>query len=78
VSAASQSRKIDLALAQAGAGMAITPIVHGYGPPDDFLRRFRIVAESRAHGIWINRYGYLSDEKLDGVGEIWRSSRTDG
>jgi hypothetical protein len=78
VSAASQSRKIDLALAQAGAGMAITPIVHGYGPPDDFLRRFRIVAESRAHGIWINRYGYLSDEKLEGVGEIWRSSRTDG
>ena len=78
VSAAAQSRKIDLVLAQAGTGLAITPIVHGYGPPDDFLRRFRIVAESRAHGIWINRYGYLSDEKLEGVGEIWRSSRTDG
>ena len=78
VSAAAQSRKIDLVLAQAGTGLAITPIVHGYGPPDDFLRRFRIVAESRAHGIWINRYGYLSDEKLDGVGEIWRSKQTDG
>lgn len=81
VSAAAQSRKIELALAQAqvgGGDMSITPIVHGYGPPDDFLRRFRVVADSRANGVWINRYGYLSDEKLDGVGEIWRSKQTDG
>ena len=35
------------------------------------LRRFRIVAESEADGVWINRYGYLSDEKLDAVGGIW-------
>ena len=77
VSAAAQSRKIELALAQAqvgGGDMAITPIVHGYGPHDDFLRRFRVVADSRANGVWINRYGYLSDEKLDGGGEIWRST----
>ena len=76
MSAAAQSRKIDLVLAQAGTGLAITPIVHGYGPPDDFLRRFRIVAESRAHGIWINRYGYLSDAKLDAVGDLWRGGAT--
>ena len=81
MSAAAQSRKIELALAQVqvgGGDMAITPIVHGYGPPGDFLRRFRVVADSRANGVWINRYGYLSDEKLDSVGEIWRSKQTDG
>jgi hypothetical protein len=78
VSVAAQSRKIDRALLQAGEGMPITPIVHGYGPREDFLRRFRVVADSRAHGVWINRYGYLSDDKLDGVGEIWRSTPTDG
>ena len=45
----------------------MTPLVHGYGPPDDFARRLRLVADSRADGVWINRYGYLSDEKLQVV-----------
>ena len=48
--------------------------MHGYGPMDDFARRFRLVAESEADGVWINRYGYLSDEKLSTVGDIWRDA----
>ena len=49
-------------------------MMHGYGPIDDFARRFRIVAESEADGVWINRYGYLSDEKWEVVGGGWGES----
>jgi len=59
-------------LRAAGGQTQIHALVHGYGPLDDFSRRFQLVAESAAHGCWINRYGYLSDEKLDAVGQIWR------
>ena len=31
------------------------------------------MAASR-HGCWINRYGYLSDEKLDIIGRVTRRS----
>ena len=68
---APQFRKIDQVLAEAGEGTQVTPLMHGYGPADDFARRFRVVADSPAHGVWINRYGYLSDEKLDAIGRIW-------
>ncbi len=47
-------------------------LVHGYGPLDDFKRRLQLVADSPVDGVWINRYGYLSDEKLDAIREIWR------
>ena len=49
----------------------VTPLVHGYGPHDDFCRRFQVVADRPADGVWINRYGYLSDAKLDAVGRLW-------
>ena len=31
-------------------------------------------AASRVQGAWLNRYGYLSDAKLDAVGRIWKGS----
>lgn len=66
-----QVRKIEQALAAAGGRTPIYALVHGYGPVDDFRRRLRLVADSPAHGVWINRYGYLSDEKLDVIREVW-------
>lgn len=66
-----QLRKIDQALAAAGGGARIYALVHGYGPVADFRRRLQLVADSPADGVWINRYGYLSDEKLDVIGEVW-------
>ena len=57
----------------AGRGPAlVTPIVHGYGPSDDVRKRFEIAASTAADGVWVNRYGYLSDEKLDAIGGINR------
>ena len=54
-----------------GRRAAVYPLVHGYGPDDDFHRRLKIVADSPAAGVWINRYGYLSDPKLASVGQLF-------
>ncbi len=70
-----QERRIRQAIAEVRGKADTTFLMHGYGPPDDFARRFRLVAESQADGVWINRYGYLSDEKLSTVGDIWKKSR---
>ncbi len=69
-----QIRKIDQVMAAAGGKTKIYALVHGYGPVDDFRRRLQLVADSPADGVWINRYGYLSDEKLDVIGEVWRTA----
>lgn len=57
--------KIAQAKAAAGDQTKNYALVHGYGPLDDFRRRLPLVVDSSADGVWINRYGYLSDEKLD-------------
>ena len=53
----------------------LVPLVHGYGPPDDFGARFRVIAEANVQGVWINRYGYLGDEKLDAIAEVWKETK---
>jgi len=58
-----QIRKIKQATSEAG-GKPILPSVHAYGPMDDVERRWRIGWEAGDSGMWINRYGYLSAEKL--------------
>lgn len=58
-----QTRKIEIATEKA-AGMPILPSVHGYGPLEDVERRWRIGWEVGKSGMWVNRYGYLSDAKL--------------
>ena len=65
-------------MAEVGGKALVTPLMHGYGPIHDFARRFRVVAESTADGIWINRYGYLSNAYLDAVGRILRMSSSGG
>ena len=70
-----QRRRIEQVCAEVNGRALVTPLMHGYGPHHDFVRRFRVVAESPADGVWINRYGYLSDDKLDAVGRIWRQAR---
>ena len=67
-----QKRKINQVLAAVGGDAKVYALVHGYGPLEDFRRRLQLVADSPADGVWINRYGYLSDAKLNAVREIWR------
>ncbi len=57
--------------AQAAAGdTPIYALAHGYGPIDDFRRRLVAAKAASQHGFWINRYGYLSDEKLQVVRQL--------
>jgi len=63
-----QSRKLGDVAAEVGDACLVTPLVHGYGPLDDFTRRLQLVADCDAvSGLWINRYGYLSDDKLAAI-----------
>jgi len=60
-----------IAFARKQAGKTpVYAIAHGYGPLDDFKRRFRAAANGSPHGVWVNRYGYLSDAKLAAMKEV--------
>ncbi|MEC7566990.1 MAG: hypothetical protein VX738_15010 [Planctomycetota bacterium] len=59
--------------AQRAAGSTpIAALVHGYGPVMDMIKRFQIGMEGTDNRVWINRYGYLSDDKLSKIGETVR------
>ena len=58
-----QTKKAVYAQREAGA-RPVYAVVHGYGPLEDFRRRLGIARRASTHGVWINRYGYLSDAKL--------------
>jgi len=67
-----QARKIR----QARAAVPQTPIIalaHGYGPLHDYRARLKAAYEAADKRVWVNRYGYLSDEKLDATGEVCRA-----
>ena len=68
VPSATQRRKISQVIAENAGHCAVTPIVHGYGPREDFERRFELAAHSSTDGVWINRYGYLGDDKIEAIG----------
>lgn len=50
-------------------------IAHGYGPLEDVERRFRCALAASSGRVQINRYGYLSDEKLAMLGRVMREGR---
>ncbi len=45
--------------------------VTSYGPIDDFVARAKSVYSGSKERLWINRYAYLSDEKLDALGRLF-------
>lgn len=64
-----QRRKILQARAEAG-DTPVNALAHSYGPVDDFRRRLSAVWEASGGRVWINRYGYCSDAKLDAIGQV--------
>lgn len=59
-----------------GTSVEFVPLVHGYGPLADFEERFNTIWEAEVDGVWLNRYGYLSDAKLDAIGRRSKSAGT--
>ena len=67
VTAEAQTRKIEAATnAIAGRATAI-PSAHAYGPVHDVLSRVETALKAGSGRAWINRYGYLSDAKIEGL-----------
>lgn len=69
VGAAAQAAKIAAARAEAGA-MPVYALAHGYGPLADVEARLAIAWRASGGRLWVNRYGYLSDEKLSAIGRV--------
>jgi hypothetical protein len=69
-----QARKIHQAQLDAGS-TPVYALVHGYGPLADFKSRLKVAWDASSGRIWINRYGYLSDAKIDAVGEVTSRAR---
>jgi len=65
VGEAAQRRKLDEAVALAGR-VPVVAFAHAYGPVADAVARWRL-AGAGGRPTWINRYGYLSDAKLDAI-----------
>ena len=73
---APQIRKLSQVASQVNGQCRLTPLVHGYGPPDDFRRRLELVAGCESvDGLWINRYGYLGEPKLEAIRAVGAPSR---
>jgi hypothetical protein len=65
VGAQAQANKLATAREITGT-IPVVAFVHSYGPVDDVVRR-RDIAAASGLPVWINRYGYLSDEKIEAL-----------
>jgi hypothetical protein len=65
-----QARKIRQASSAIAGRADLYPIVHGYGPESDFEKRLRVAWHAVTSGIWINRYAYLSQQKLSAIAAL--------
>ncbi len=64
-----QARKIRQAQREAG-DTPVYVLAHGYGPLDDFRRRLEVARDAGDYGYWVNRYAYLSDDKLEVIRQV--------
>ncbi len=44
---------------------------HAYRPLRQWRQMIEVVRETDVDGMWVQRYGYLSDAKLDALAELW-------
>ena len=69
VGAVAQAGKIRMAQTEAG-DVPVHAFAHGYGPVADVADRVRVAFEASGGRLWVNRYGYLADAKLDAIGDV--------
>lgn len=62
-----QIRKVQAAI---DSGADIIPIAHTYGPETDVAKRARTAYIAGKNRVWLNRYGYLSDAKIEQLGAL--------
>jgi hypothetical protein len=47
------------------------PFAHAYLPEPQWKRMIAMIRDSRVDGMWVQMYGYLSDQKLQILSELW-------
>ena len=67
----SMAEKIRSAQKMAG-DCPVHALAHGYGPLEDYRNRMSIAWQASGGSMWVNRYGYLTDEKLSVLKEVCR------
>lgn len=73
--ASSEAIAAKIAAARREAGnVPLYAFTHAYGPVSDVMRRAEACWQASDGRMWVNRYGYMSDEKLDAFGALVRSS----
>ena len=55
----------------------VWPLTHAYGPIEDMVARARAVFSVSKKRLWINRYAYLTDEKLSALGAMMEKRVSD-
>ena len=55
----------------------VWPLTHAYGPIEDMVARARAVFSVSKKRLWINRYAYLTDEKLSALGAMMEKGVSD-
>jgi hypothetical protein len=75
ITPAALTRKLNQAVALAGNGASCQAYVHSYRPVGEFAETLAAASASDARGRWVQRYGYLSDEKLAVLREAWGGGR---
>lgn len=70
----SYTNRLEGALALRTDQAPLYPIVHAYRSVEDFASVLAAVRPFSRRGIWIQRYGYLSDEKLAVLRQEWSSA----
>jgi len=74
-----QLRKLAQVAGEVRDTAQVIPLVHGYGPTDDFHRRLKLVGQNEAvSGLWINRYGYLGEDKLEVIRQVAAGESAEG
>lgn len=67
----SYTHRLENAIAMSDHQAPIQPLLHAYRPPEELALLLEILRPFAGDGLWVHRYGYLSDEKLDILRQEW-------
>jgi len=64
--------KLDEVVDQVGGRTRCYAYAHSYRPAEQWKRMVAVVRDSRVDGMWVTRYGYMTDAKLQILADMWR------
>ncbi len=63
--------RLDEIVDQVDGKVPCYPISHSYMPEFQWKRMVTLIRDSRVDGMWVNMYGYLSDQKFSVLKQLW-------